>query len=128
MRIILPFLFLIVSSISYGAENTLFNKIQGVYAGQIASGEEMVPVLTAFTIDKKGVLIGAYAMDEVEGLEIGALTVLKKESPYTVSMRWHDKYGTGTVRLLFSEDYVLFSGFWGYEDSPASLYWDGEKY
>ena len=86
----------------------------------------MDPVLTTFKYSD-GELSGIYAVGEEAGLEVGILSECTWENPYVLKCRWKDKYGAGTLRMLFSAHYKSFRGFWGKSDDTASLPWDGVK-
>lgn len=127
-------IFLIISSIfiplfseANSKEKLIIPALSGTYEGRVFNGDNMDPVLTTLFINQLGQVIGKYAMGEETGLEIGELSNLKMEGDYTFVFDWKDKYGTGTLRLLFSSDYKTFYGFWGKTKSETVLPWNGIK-
>lgn len=117
---------LLLSSHAISGDSDLFANVEGIYEGSLFSGADMDPVITSFQFEN-GQLSGKYAMGEEEGLALGSLADIQVESPYSLSMTWTDKYGEGTLRILFSEDYQAFNGFWGYSETPVRLPWSGIK-
>jgi hypothetical protein len=108
-------------------ERTVKPVIRGTFQGQVYNGDDMDPVLTTFKHNANGDSSGTYAMGEEDGLEVGMLSDFEWEGPYTLKCKWKDKYGTGTLRILFSAEYRMFRGFWGKSEDTAILPWDGVK-
>jgi hypothetical protein len=101
--------------------------IRGAFQGQVFNGDDMDPVITNFKQNANGDTSGTYVMGEKDGLETGTLSDFQWEGPYTLRCQWKDKYGTGTLRILFSAEYRMFRGFWGKSEDTAFLPWDGVK-
>lgn len=109
----------------------------GTYKGEVVSGIGSIPVETIFVGDKNGLTSGSYVMIEEGGKQVpGKLDEFKKEGPYTYIASWHDKYGKGKLRMLFSDGGYVFKGFWGStQDAIQALgyptttlmAWDGYK-
>ena len=125
MRSIALVSILLFSTAAFCDDTDLLAKFAGTFNGSLFSGSDMDPVITSFTLNKQGELSGKYAMGEEEGLEVGTLKDIHIESAFSISMTWKDKYGEGTLRILFSEDYQVFWGFWGDSETPAALTWNG---
>jgi hypothetical protein len=100
---------------------------RGTFQGQVFSGDDLDPVLTTFKENEKGELSGIYAMEEEEGLEEGQLSEFTWETPYVLKCRWKDRYGDGTLRMLFSAQHAMFQGFWGDSDDKTFFPWSGVK-
>jgi hypothetical protein len=101
--------------------------IRGPFQGQVYNGDDMDPVLTTFKQNATGETSGTYAMGEEDGLEVGTLSDFEWEGSYTLKCKWKDKYGTGTLRILFSAEYRMFRGFWGQSEDTGFFPWDGVK-
>jgi hypothetical protein len=108
----------------------------GTYHGKVVSGTDLIPVKTVFVGDKNGLKSGSYVMTEVGGKQVpGTLDEFKQEGPYTYLASWHDKYGNGKLRMLFSDGGYVFKGFWGATIETSALKfstqtysaWDGYK-
>ncbi len=110
----------------------------GVYNGEVISAGHTIPVKTTFVGDKIGLKSGSYVMTEEGGKQVpGTLDEFKQEGQYTYFVSWHDKYGKGKLRILFSDFGYTFKGFWGYtskDENIAKNYptqvisaWDGYK-
>ena len=102
-------------------------RLSGTYVGQVNSVIN-IPVRTEFIVDDKGVRSGRYVMTERDGTQAsGTLDEFKQEGPYTLLVSWHDKYGKGKLRMLFSEQQRSFKGFWGHHADDTLMRWDGVK-
>lgn len=110
----------------------------GTYEGQVVSGVGQIPVKTTFIGDKNGLTSGSYVMTEKGEKQVpGTLDEFTKEGPYTYLVTWHDKYGKGKLRILFSDGGYVFKGFWGLTSTheeiakkyPTETFsaWDGYK-
>ena len=110
----------------------------GTYDGKVVSGIGLIPVKTIFVGDKNGLKSGSYVMTEEGGKQVpGTLDEFKQEGPYTYLASWHDKYGKGKLRMLFSDGGYSFKGFWGSTSTDEALAlkwptqtvsaWDGYK-
>ena len=102
-------------------------QILGTFQGDVFNGGGMDRVLTNFRKNADGKISGTYVISEENGHEAGTLSKFKREGPYTLKCEWKDKYGTGTLRILFSSQYKLFRGFWGEAEGDTSLPWNGVK-
>ncbi len=102
--------------------------VTGIYKGDVVSGGGTIPVKTEFFTDKQGLVAGRYEMTEAGGMVVpGTLDHFEKEDPYTLVAQWHDKYGNGYLRMLFSELKYVFKGFWGASKDGTLMNWDGYK-
>ena len=118
-----------IASMAAGAraEDDSPQPLAGSYQGQVLNGDDFDPVLTAFSRNAEGRWSGSYAIGEEEGIETGTLDECGWEAAYLLSCTWTDRYGTGSVRVLFSTDYRIFRGFWGTDPSDTRMAWDGVK-
>jgi len=102
-------------------------KILGSYSGEVFNGADLDPVITSFSYNEDGDLVGNYIVEEEDGELKGTLTNADWESLFTLTFKWTDKYGTGKLRVLFSGGYKIFSGFWGAKGEVADVPWNGVK-
>lgn len=101
--------------------------LTGTYVGQVTSVIN-IPIKTEFNVNDKGVKSGSYVMTERDGTQVsGTLDEFKQEGPYTLLVSWHDKYGNGKLRMLFSQQQRSFKGFWGHHADSTLMRWDGVK-
>ena len=127
MRSILLFALLIFSIPAFSANDEALSNISGTYKGALLSNGDMLPVTTHFKLTHQGELTGTYELTEEGGLEVGKLKNINVSDDFFVTMIWEDKYGEGTLIILFSEDYLTFKGFWGDNENPIALDWNGVK-
>jgi hypothetical protein len=96
----------------------------GTYEGKVV-GDGLFPVKTTFVGDKNGLKSGSYVITFDGGKQVpGTLDEFKQEGPYTYLASWHDKYGNGKLRILFSDGGFSFRGFWGTKET-TDWSWDG---
>lgn len=114
-------------SVVLGKNKIDLTALEGNYQGHVWNGGDTDPVFTIFrlTADKK--LSGSYSIKEEGGIERGTLSEFKWESDYVLVCRWQDRYGEGTLRILFSADLSTFRGFWGTNSETTLFQWDGAK-
>jgi hypothetical protein len=100
------------------------------YWGQILNGEELQPVVTLFTRTSTGKIAGRYVMGEEDGdqetIVTGRLSDCLGDAIAVLTCQWHDKYGSGFVRIMFSSDYRSFTGYWGTHKQMTLYPWNGE--
>ena len=124
---ILVFSNLVLSIPAFSNDNETLSNISGVFEGNLLSNQKLLPVETRFNLTDQGNLTGTYVMTEEGGTETGKFKNIKLDSDYSLTMTWVDKYGEGTLRVLFSEDYSTFKGFWGDSVNSIGLDWDGDR-
>ena len=71
---------------------------------------------TQFSI-RTGKLTGTYHVDDADGGYDGTLTDFTKSGACSGQFLWHDRNGTGMVRIEFRPDRDRFDGEWG-DDTP----------
>jgi hypothetical protein len=120
--------FLLASCVSTVPKaNTPLASLLGNYTGKVFSGIGLIPVETRFSTDKQGKLTASYTMLEESGAQEGYLDHFVQEGPYTLLATWHDKYGEGKLRMLFTTKLYKFEGFWGLNAQGTLMSWDGSK-
>jgi hypothetical protein len=119
-------LIILISACATNRPNPL-QSLSGTYIGQVNSVIN-IPIKTEFSANDKGVISGQYVMTEENGEQVsGTLDEFKQEGPYTLLVSWHDKYGNGKLRMLFSQKLRSFKGFWGNHADDTLMRWDGVK-
>lgn len=99
----------------------------GTWRGEVFNGGDMDPVSIVFALSANGRLAGDYTVDDETGLVQGRVSNVILEDSHTMTCEWTDKYGEGYVRLVFSQDYSRFDGFWGSRDSDSQNPWSGVR-
>src|SRR5690606_7223243 len=97
------------------------------YHGEVFNGGDMDPVSITFSRVSDGRLIGEYSVDDEDGLLQGRVSNAIFEDSHTMMSEWTDKYGEGFVRMVFSQDYGRFDGYWGTYDSDSVNPWHGVR-
>jgi len=88
------------------------HQLNGIYPSQIVSVYP-TEAKTEFYIDVHGAQAGKYYIFEHQKLKLeGKLEQFKVLDQHTVMANWHDKYGTGKLKMKFSPDFSSFEGKW----------------
>ncbi len=107
---------------------SLLRNLTGIYIGDVVSSGRTIPVKTEFFTDKQGLTSGKYEMTETGGQIVpGTLDHFEQEGRYTLLAQWHDKFGNGYLRMMFSDQNYVFKGFWGSSKDGTLMNWDGYK-
>lgn len=109
-----------------GAFRYLHN-LAGVYTGTVNSAGITIPMITEFFVGKDGHVFGAYKMTEASGIVEGELYEFRAEDSHTLTATWKDKYGSGLLRMRFTNNGREFKGLWGPDTQHAIMRWDGTK-
>ena len=107
-------------------------QVPGAYSGQVSGGNYSAPIITEFILTTDGDLFGSYAILENAGtaeadLALGVLTNCQANVDYQLSCTWHDRYGSGTLNLGFTEDLATFDGQWNADGETVIFPWTGER-
>ncbi len=94
--------------------------VLGDYRGPVLNNGRIEQVWTDFELDAAGHLTGHYHVDDPDPFD-GALTDFHADGEYSGSFTWHDRYGAGTVHIVFDPDHGRFTGRWG-TDNPLPGY------
>lgn len=127
LKLVAATIFLMTAALSCASEGPNFALLVGTYSGEVLNGTDLDPILTTFEIDNEGNFVGEHVLGEDDRLITGTLSDFNIEGQYTMSMTWSDIYGEGTLRILFSENYSSFMGFFGNEDTYVAAPWNGIK-
>lgn len=97
----------------------------GRYCGKLLSSGELLEAETSMQVDGQGHISGTYRFDDDGTTTIGTLSEVGTASGTTRTLRWFDKYGTGSLIIHFTADYRRFEGLWGPQDVAPSHTWNG---
>ncbi|MBY0550715.1 MAG: hypothetical protein K2W95_25775 [Candidatus Obscuribacterales bacterium] len=109
------------------------NRLSGVFTGYLTQGSvrKRFPVTTTFAVDN-GSVSGRYLVensDVIEGepTEYEGKLVLSRCNGETLSFEWQDRYGHGTLHVMFEPNRESFHGQWSSPFSPNSYQWTGNR-
>ncbi|MDR3496380.1 MAG: hypothetical protein P4L82_17405 [Ancalomicrobiaceae bacterium] len=123
MSLLLP----LVLAAPAAAEDLWWQQVPDIYAGEIWSGDAMHPGQTQFTQTDDGRLVGSYSFLEDNGQrQRGTLDHCEPTGLRRLTCRWHDGYGSGLVKLQFSQGLDRFKGGW-LQSGMAVRPWRGER-
>lgn len=101
--------------------------IVGEYFGIINSDQQDCPSVTRIFFKNENLLLGTYEYDEGHIKTNGQLYDFIRITENKLQCKWKDKYGMGTLILVFSEDFNSFSGKWSDTSTVNQYYWNGKK-
>jgi hypothetical protein len=87
-------------------------EIVGPWTGQVLDAGQVKELRTQFST-RSGELTGAYHVEDADGGYDGTLTDFRPSGTCSGSFLWHDRHGTGVVRVEFRPDRDRFDGEWG---------------
>jgi hypothetical protein len=93
-------------------------EIVGPWTGHVLDGGRIKQLGTQFVL-QSGELTGTYHVDDADGGFSGTLTDFTPSGACTGQFLWHDRNGTGVVRVDFRPDRGRFEGLWG-DDAPLT--------
>jgi len=105
-------------------------KLIGTYNGFIGyqDSERKDPVLNEIIMKRDCTLFGRYDFKEPSGEVHGVFMPIEPVDENTLLITWHDKYGSGKLKVTFSGDKESFEGSWGSNQSASSGgTWTGKK-
>lgn len=109
------------------------NTPQGTYAGTIWSGER-VPVFTTFypqPLGDKKQIYGTFIYQEKDYWVTGSLSDCQFHPDQQILCHWHDKYGSGVMKVRFDNNFESFEGNWGtycgIAPDASYLIWNGKR-
>ncbi len=101
----------------------------GTYRGSLWSGDGDLPSITTLKIGADLVLSGEYSFIEQTGQTTsGSLDACQIEMRVLIC-EWHDRYGTGVLKMEFDPSLCAFQGQWTTANlvSTGWSYWNGSK-
>lgn len=102
-------------------------QVLGVYQSQIWGADEFLSGVTEFSQGREGFVEGRYTMNVQGEVVPGRLSRCQSSQPLIMRCIWQDRYGTGSLELTFSEDFLGFEGYWGADDSTPDFPWMGSR-
>jgi len=106
------------------------NTPEGTYTGTIFSGD-IVPVFTTFypkPLGDKKQIYGTFMYQERDYWVTGSLSDCQFNSDYQILCHWHDKYGSGVMKVHFDNQFESFDGNWGtYCGMESNFVWTGKR-
>ena len=106
------------------------NTPEGTYTGTILSGD-IVSVFTTFypqPLGEKKQIYGTFMYQEEDYWVTGSLSDCQFNSDHQVLCHWHDKYGSGVMKVRFDRNFESFDGNWGtYCGTESNLIWNGKR-
>ncbi len=112
--------------LSHAADNP-YAALAGVYHGEVYNGADLDPVVTTFTLEPSGRLVGKYVVGEENGEYNGHLSNVVFGDTHTITLEWTDKFGEGFAVMEFADDFESFAGEWSSKDGTNPLPWNGKK-
>lgn len=101
--------------------------IVGSWTGKVMDAGRIKQLHTEFAT-RSGMLTGTYRVEDADGGYDGTLTDFMPSGPCAGQFLWHDRNGTGVVRIEFRPDRDRFDGEWG-DDAPLqNQIFDGRRY
>ncbi len=109
------------------AADNPYAQLAGTYRGEVYNGADLDPVVTTFTLERSGRLVGNYVVGEENGEYSGSLSNIVFDDTHSITLEWTDKFGEGFAVMEFSQDFSSFAGEWSGKDGSNPLPWNGKK-
>ena len=100
--------------------------IAGPWTGKIWDRGQIKVLHTDFTV-RNGELTGVYEVEDDEGGYKGTLTDFAVSGDCAGSFFWHDRDGTGVVRVDFRPMKDRFDGEWGNDRPRDGMFFNGRR-
>jgi hypothetical protein len=118
----------LASTASLQADETNEHSIIGGFDGIVWSSGTLWPITTVFALDDSGELTGSYVYEEAGGTLEGTLSRFRKTDERSWLLIWIEDSGSGTLEVVFNEDFSSFVGLWSpLDDGDAGYPWVGER-
>ena len=101
--------------------------VVGQWTGRVLDGGQIKQLGTQFVL-QSGELTGTYHVQDADGGYTGTLTDFAPSGACAGQFLWHDRNGTGVVRVDFRPDRDRFDGFWGDEAPLLGQIFTGHRY
>ena len=101
--------------------------IVGPWTGKVLDGGLIKQLDTRFSTSS-GELTGTYHVDDEAGGYDGTLTDFTSSGPCAGDFLWHDRNGTGVVRVEFRPERDRFDGEWGAEVPVKNFIFTGRRH
>tara|TARA_B110000261_G_scaffold158654_1_gene195278 strand:+ start:175 stop:1086 length:912 start_codon:yes stop_codon:yes gene_type:complete len=96
----------------------------GTYRGEIWSNGQPTIGVTLFSRDSAKKLSGSYSFGSNTGLLRNCLEIGTSQE---LACEWKDKYGSGSMKVVFSNDLKSFSGYWNFLGESDNFVWNGSR-
>jgi len=103
---------LVHAAVAHAGPPACASDIVGPWAGHVMDAGRIKELRTQFST-RSGLLTGTYHVEDVDGGYDGTLTDFTASGPCAGQFLWHDRHGTGVVRVEFRPDRDRFDGEWG---------------
>jgi hypothetical protein len=101
--------------------------IVGPWTGQVVDEGRIKELRTQFST-RSGALTGTYHVGGADGGYDGTLDDFTPSGPCAGQFLWHDRHGTGVVRVDFRPDRDRFDGEWGDDEPLKDHIFTGRRY
>jgi hypothetical protein len=92
-----------------------------------AQGLASHKVSTKFHEASDGNIVGEYKVSGTDGEYSGTLVQRGPIHDHAMTLDWKDKYGVGTLDIIFDDDACEFAGSWQTADGTESYPWQGRS-
>jgi hypothetical protein len=103
---------LLYTAAAHAAPPACAPDIIGPWFGHVTDDGRIKELSTRFSTSS-GALTGTYHVEDEDGGYDGTLTDFSQSGPCEGQFLWHDRHGTGVVRVEFRPDRDRFDGQWG---------------
>jgi hypothetical protein len=100
--------------------------VEGTFVGEIEAVGEKLKSDTRLNVHDATVE-GIHAFSYKDELVEGTLSSSALIPPLSITFRWKDKFGTGSLLVEFSGDCSEFTGKWKSEGTDTTHSWTGKK-
>jgi len=114
------------------AETGWLEQVPGSYSGEVSGEDYTDPVITEFILTPEGRILGSYVIAEPSDTEetelvLGLLTDCEAIAVPRLNCTWHDRYGSGSLKMTFADDFSSFEGRWNIASEVESYPWTGQR-
>jgi hypothetical protein len=100
--------------------------VEGTFVGEIEAVGEQLKSETRLNVHD-AMVEGTYAFTYKDELVEGTLSSSALIPPLSITFRWKDKFGTGSLLVEFSGDCSEFTGKWKSDGTDVTHSWTGKK-
>jgi hypothetical protein len=118
---------LLCAIVAHAAPPACAPEIVGPWTGKVLDAGVIKQLRTDFST-RSGALIGAYHVEDPDGGYDGTLTDFTPSGTCAGQFLWHDRHGTGVVRVEFHPERDRFDGLWGDDEALKGHIFTGRRY
>ena len=122
----IPILAMLLVAPKAMALDACFSESAGSWRGPVWNRVGLQTMETEFQAGGDGTLIGTYRIHDVVPFD-GTLTEFHQTGFCQAEFTWHDRDGSGTVRIRFEPELGRFIGRWGASEPAPALIFDGYR-